>query len=56
VRNKAQKWVFAAIKDATAAFPFPILGIDSDYADLWVMPTSTPVALRGRGSTLARSA
>lgn len=30
VRNKAQKWVFAAIKDATAEFPFPILGIDSD--------------------------
>lgn len=30
VRNKARKWVFAAIKDATAAFPFPILGIDSD--------------------------
>ncbi|WP_219816434.1 transposase family protein [Arthrobacter sp. 4R501] len=30
VRNKAQKWVFAAIKEATAKFPFPILGIDSD--------------------------
>jgi hypothetical protein len=30
VRNKAQKWVFAAIREATAAFPFPILGIDSD--------------------------
>lgn len=30
VRNKAQKWVFAAIQEATAAFPFPILGIDSD--------------------------
>jgi hypothetical protein len=30
VRNKAQKWVFAAIKDATASFPFPIRGIDSD--------------------------
>ncbi|MCO4261537.1 transposase family protein [Pseudarthrobacter sp. MDT3-26] len=30
VRNKAQKWVFAAIKEATAAFPFPVLGIDSD--------------------------
>ena len=30
VKNKAQKWVFAAIKDATAAFPFPILGLDSD--------------------------
>lgn len=39
VRNKAQKWVFAAIKDATASFPFPILGIDSDYADLGIMPT-----------------
>jgi hypothetical protein len=30
VKNKAQRWVIAAIKDATAAFPFPILGIDSD--------------------------
>src|SRR5660397_167341 len=30
VRNKAQKWVFEAIQDATTAFPFPILGIDSD--------------------------
>lgn len=30
VRNKAQKWVFAAIKEATATFPFPVLGIDSD--------------------------
>ncbi len=30
VKNKAQKWVFAAIKDATASFPFPIKGIDSD--------------------------
>jgi hypothetical protein len=30
VRNKAQKWVFAAIKEATAKFPFPVLGIDSD--------------------------
>lgn len=30
VRNKAQKWVFAAIKAATAKFPFPILGLDSD--------------------------
>ena len=30
VKNKAQKWVFAAIREATALFPFPILGIDSD--------------------------
>lgn len=30
VKNKAQKWVFAALKEITEAFPFPILGIDSD--------------------------
>jgi integrase-like protein len=30
VRNKAQKWVLAALKDLAAGFPFPILGIDSD--------------------------
>ena len=52
VRNKAQKWVFAAIKDATASSPFPILGIDSDYADFMIMPTSVrgllPIAADGR--------
>ena len=30
VKNKAQKWVFAALVDIRAAFPFPIKGIDSD--------------------------
>ncbi|CCG01398.1 integrase catalytic domain-containing protein [Blastococcus saxobsidens] len=30
VRNKAQKWVFAALMEITAAFPFPVKGIDSD--------------------------
>ena len=30
VRNKAQRWVFEALEYATARFPFPILGIDSD--------------------------
>lgn len=30
MKNKAQKWVFAAIRDATVAFPFPILVLDSD--------------------------
>ena len=39
VRNKAQKWVFAALVDLRGAFPFPVLGIDSDYADLAIMPT-----------------
>jgi len=30
VKNKAQKWVFAALQTLIEAFPFPILGIDSD--------------------------
>lgn len=30
VRNKAQKWVFAALVDLSARFPFPVKGIDSD--------------------------
>jgi hypothetical protein len=30
VTNKAHKWVFAALMEITEAFPFPIIGIDSD--------------------------
>lgn len=30
VKNKAAKWVFEALEHVTAAFPFPIIGIDSD--------------------------
>ncbi|MGB8379777.1 MAG: transposase family protein [Dermatophilaceae bacterium] len=30
VRNKAEKWVFEALMDIRAAFPFPIIGVDSD--------------------------
>ncbi len=30
VKNKAQKWVHAALIDITDTFPFPIKGIDSD--------------------------
>ncbi|HEY5149575.1 MAG TPA: DDE-type integrase/transposase/recombinase, partial [Mycobacterium sp.] len=30
VNNKAQRWVFAALLEISAAFPFPIRGIDSD--------------------------
>ena len=30
VRNKAAKWVFAALNDIAAIMPFPILGVDSD--------------------------
>lgn len=30
VRNRAARWVFAALVELQAQFPFPILGIDSD--------------------------
>jgi len=30
VKNKAQKWVFAALKAIRSALPFPLQGIDSD--------------------------
>jgi hypothetical protein len=30
VRNKAQQWVFEALKDIRGHLPFPLLGIDSD--------------------------
>jgi hypothetical protein len=30
VKNKAQRWVFEALVEISAAFPFPIKGIDSD--------------------------
>jgi len=30
VRNKAEKWVFAALLEIRSSFPFPIIGIDSD--------------------------
>jgi len=39
VRNKAQVHVFAALTDVVEHLPFPIRGIDSDYADLRIMPT-----------------
>lgn len=30
VRNKAEKWVLAALDDIAGCMPFPILGVDSD--------------------------
>jgi transposase InsO family protein len=30
VRNKAQRWVFEALEHVIEAFPFPVIGIDSD--------------------------
>jgi hypothetical protein len=56
VRNKAAKHVFLALVEIQAALPFPLLGIDSDYADPWVMPTPRWIALPCKGSGLVRSA
>ena len=39
VKNKAEKWVFDALMHVGRVFPFPIIGIDSDYADFGIMPT-----------------
>jgi hypothetical protein len=56
VRNKAQVHVFAAIRRVVENLPFPIRGIDSDYADLVIMPTPPRIAVSGRESALIRSA
>ena len=39
VPNKARKWVVAALADIAKVLSFPLLGLDSDYADLVIMPT-----------------
>jgi hypothetical protein len=39
VRNKAEKWVFEALQHGMGVFSFPIIGIDSDYANIRIMPT-----------------
>jgi hypothetical protein len=50
VRNKARRWVIAALADIAAVMPFPIIGVDSDYADLMVMPTLPRTACGVRAS------
>ena len=56
VQNKAQKWVVAALEDIAKIMPFPLLGVDSDYADLRIMPTSDREPLLLNGSHSSRSA
>src|SRR5664280_1273564 len=56
VPNKARKWVVAALADIAKVLSFPLLGIDSDYADLVIMPTPPRIAVSGRESALIRSA
>ena len=56
VRNKAQRWVFEALQHVITQFPFPIIGIDSDYADLRIMPTLAKIACGVRDLRPSRSA
>jgi len=56
VRNKARKWVLAALEDIASIMPFPLLGVDSDYADLVIMPTWASDPLLVTGSWAMRSA
>ena len=56
IKNRASKHVIAAMDQVEAALPYPLTGLDMDYADLMIMPTSAGVALPGMGSVLARSA
>jgi hypothetical protein len=56
VPNKALKWVIAALEDIAKIMPFPIIGIDSDYADLRIMPTLGRDPLLLNGSRAAGSA
>ena len=57
VQNKAQVWVFAALKELRARLPFPLRGIDSDNgsefinADLCSTVNKSGLPLPGRGPT-----
>jgi hypothetical protein len=51
VRNKAAKWVFAALVELQAHMPFPVLGIDSDTA----AGSSTTTCSPGAPTTRSRS-
>ncbi len=56
VRNKARRWVVAALEEIASIMPFPMIGVDSDYADLEIMPISDRITLRGKALASARSA
>ncbi|MGB8384089.1 MAG: hypothetical protein WCG47_23065, partial [Dermatophilaceae bacterium] len=50
VRNNAHIHILGALKTGVEQVPFEVTGLDFDYADLWVMPTSPGIALSGKGS------
>ena len=56
IRNRAYSRVVAAMEEVTDRLPYPMVGLDCDYADLVIMPTPPRIALSGRESALIRSA
>ena len=54
VRNKARKWVIAALDDIAKSMPFPLLGIDSDNGRSSSIITCSPGATN-RKLTFTRS-
>ena len=56
VKNKARRWVIAALQEIAKIMPFPITGLDSDSADLVIVPTWGLDRLRGKESAVGRSA
>jgi hypothetical protein len=50
IRNKAAKWVVAALEHVTSVFSFPIIGIDSDYADALHTPRAHADSLHSKGA------
>jgi hypothetical protein len=49
LRNKAQRWSFAAITDIEHTLPFPLLGLDSDIRGRVHQRPAVPVVHRQRG-------
>ena len=54
VRNKARKWVLAALDDIARTMPFPILGVDSDNGSSSSITTCSPGAKSARSPSPGR--
>jgi hypothetical protein len=52
IRNRAYSRVVAAMEEVTDRLPYPMVGLDCDYADLRIMPTCgrEPLLLNGSGA------
>jgi len=39
LKNGAHRWVIEAMTQIEDRLPFPLVGLDTDYADVRIMPT-----------------